>query len=115
LDELLPFTPKERINRFSCGHIIPESSLLTLAISSGPSGQPLQLTVNNRSKDNAVNEIGQIIINLCNVVKDGMIVFFASYEYMDLVIRRWKVSGMLQKIEAKKKVSFIFTFLFICF
>lgn len=55
-----------------------------------------------------IDQTGQIIANLCNVIPDGVVCFFASYPYMELVCQRWSQaeSGkILDRISKKKKVS----------
>jgi len=55
-----------------------------------------------------IDQTGQIIANLCNVIPDGVVCFFASYPYMELVYQRWSQAesgNILDRISKKKKVS----------
>jgi len=49
-------------------------------------------------------ELGQLLINLVNVVPAGMVVFFSSYNILDTVRRLWSADKTLEKIKLRKKV-----------
>jgi Rad3-related DNA helicase len=49
-------------------------------------------------------ELGQIIMNLVNIVPDGMVAFFPSYSFLAEVRSVWEASGLLAKLGLKKKV-----------
>jgi chromosome transmission fidelity protein 1 len=48
--------------------------------------------------------VGQTIVNLCNVIPDGVVCFFPSFTYLEQVHQRWTSTHMLDRIEKKKKV-----------
>jgi chromosome transmission fidelity protein 1 len=55
-----------------------------------------------------IDQTGQIIANMCNVIPDGVVCFFASYPYMELVYQRWSQTesgNILDRIGKKKKVN----------
>jgi len=45
-----------------------------------------------------------VLVNLCTIVPDGVVVFFPSYAYESQVFARWSESGLLARLEAKKRV-----------
>ena len=49
-------------------------------------------------------ELGQLLLNLVNVVPTGMVVFFSSYSILDTVRRLWSADRTLEKIGLRKKV-----------
>ncbi|CAL1531377.1 unnamed protein product, partial [Lymnaea stagnalis] len=93
-----------RIMEFSCGHVIPGRQLLPMVVSKGPTGASLDFTYQSRDKSHMIEELGRVVTNVCNVVPGGVICFFASYDYESLVYAAWEKSGVINKIEAKKKV-----------
>ncbi|KAI8071019.1 helicase C-terminal domain-containing protein [Gongronella butleri] len=104
---LFPTIPSERIHHFSCGHVIPPDHLQTLIVDKGPSGEPFVLNFSNRENAQLIDEVGRALINLSNVVPDGMVCFFSSFAYMDLVFNRWKApdsGGIYDRLNAKKKI-----------
>ena len=48
-----------------------------------------------------------MVYNISNVVPGGVVVFFPSYEYEQLVYSHWQQNGYGDKIAAKKKVCCI--------
>ena len=47
----MDYVPYERIHKFSCGHIVPQSSILTIAVSQGPSTVPFDFTFESRASN----------------------------------------------------------------
>ncbi|KAK6975607.1 ATP-dependent RNA helicase DDX11 [Biomphalaria glabrata] len=94
----------ERILEFSCGHVIPGRQLLPLVVTRGPTGVTLDFTYQTRDKPHMVEELGRVITNICNVVPGGVVCFFPSYDYENLIYTYWEKNGTIGKIETKKKV-----------
>ncbi|KAJ3184801.1 DEAD H (Asp-Glu-Ala-Asp His) box helicase 11 [Gaertneriomyces sp. JEL0708] len=51
-----------------------------------------------------ITELGRAIANLCNVTPAGIVCFFPSYDFVDLIYRRWGEQGILQHISSRKKL-----------
>ncbi|KAF9425369.1 ATP-dependent DNA helicase chl1 [Podila epigama] len=106
LSHLFPYlkgdspVPYPRVHRFSCGHVIPKENLLTLVIERSPTGLPLSLGFSERSKDEVMDAIGLALVNMLNLIPDGVVVFFVSYSYMAQALARWR-----QKVPAKGSSS----------
>ncbi|XP_034541950.1 ATP-dependent DNA helicase DDX11 isoform X1 [Notolabrus celidotus] len=95
---------EERITEFSCGHVIPPENILPLVLCSGPSGQELDFTFQNRDSPRTMDETGRILSNICNVVPGGVVCFFPSYDYARRMISHWEASGALTRLANKKKI-----------
>ncbi|KAL4229836.1 DEAD H (Asp-Glu-Ala-Asp His) box helicase 11 [Mactra antiquata] len=93
-----------RILEYSCGHVIPGEQLLPLVVSTGPTGIQLDFTYQNRNKHSLLDELGRSVINISNVVPGGVICFFPSYDYEKQVFAHWENSGVIDKLQVKKKV-----------
>ncbi|PNF28755.1 ATP-dependent DNA helicase DDX11 [Cryptotermes secundus] len=94
----------ERLTEFSCGHVIPPDSILPIALAAGPSGKQLDFSYQTRTTLIMLNELGRILVNVCNVIPAGIVCFFPSYEYEKLVSEHWTKNGVISKLERKKKV-----------
>lgn len=57
--------------------------------------------------DPKFGELGQLLLNLVNVVPAGMVVFFSSYSILDFVRKLWSADKTLEKIGLRKKVSVV--------
>ncbi|GAB1601699.1 ATP-dependent DNA helicase DDX11-like isoform X1 [Argonauta hians] len=94
----------ERILEFSCGHVIPDNNLLTIALANGPSGREMDFTFKSRNNVQTLDELGHVIVNMCNVIPGGIVCFFPSYDYENQVHNYWTTSGVLQRIANRKKI-----------
>ncbi|XP_078428985.1 RAD3-like DNA-binding helicase protein isoform X2 [Wolffia australiana] len=101
---LFPRLPADKLHIFSCNHIVPPESILPLAISQGPSGKTFDFSYASRSSPEMMEELGRFLCNVVAVVPEGIVVFFASFEYESLVYEAWKSSGILSRIEKKKLI-----------
>ncbi|CAK5284346.1 unnamed protein product [Mycena citricolor] len=98
--------PAEKVTSFSCGHIIPESNLKTIVVSKGPRGGELEYKAGKQSNESVVDELGQMLFNFASLIPKGMVVFFPSYNFLNLAKAAWRKSGILTRLEGKKQVFF---------
>ena len=96
--------PNEKILTFSCDHVIGKNNLLALACSKGPTNVELNYTFANRSLKQIVYETGQTILQYCQVIPKGIVIFFPSYDYEEFVLKQWQQMGILKMIEKIKRV-----------
>ena len=45
-----------------------------------------------------------MLLNFASIVPGGMVVFVPSYGFLNAVTQKWKTNGLLEKLNAKKKV-----------
>ncbi|XP_076825562.1 ATP-dependent DNA helicase DDX11-like isoform X2 [Clavelina lepadiformis] len=96
---------RDRVFEFSCGHVIDGAKqLLPIALSSGPSGESFEFTFEKRTSLVLVDELGRLILNMINIIPGGLVCFFPSYKYEDFVYKRWQNTGLIEKLDAKKKI-----------
>lgn len=95
----------DRVETFTCSHIIPDSNLTTLIMPQGPTGVDFTFTHERRHLNSeAFDELAIVFTNICNTVPDGVVVFSPSYHFEDALISRWKATGAFDKIDARKKI-----------
>ena len=63
---------------------------------------------------NKLDELGNQLIKLADIVPNGMVVFFVSYDYMDKVVNHFKKTNILNRLNEKKTVSEPFFLLNVC-
>lgn len=44
------------------------------------------------------------MLNLCNIIPDGLVVFFPSYAFEEQAYTTWKAAGLIDKFSTKKRV-----------
>ncbi|XP_014474402.1 PREDICTED: probable ATP-dependent RNA helicase DDX11 isoform X2 [Dinoponera quadriceps] len=92
----------DRITTFSCDHVIPKENIISNVVMRGPTGVELEFSFHNRQDTKLLDELGRTLLNLCNIVPAGVVVFFPSYKFEDAVFKHLDKSGVLSKISVKK-------------
>ncbi|KAG8067522.1 hypothetical protein GUJ93_ZPchr0005g14896 [Zizania palustris] len=101
---LFPSLSPSDIKFFTCNHIVPPESILPIAVTRGPSGMTFDFSYSSRSSLTMIEELGRFLCNVVTIVPEGVVMFFASYEYERCVYDAWVASGMISKISKKKHV-----------
>ncbi|ETI37714.1 hypothetical protein F441_16253 [Phytophthora nicotianae CJ01A1] len=104
IDQLFSSVPRENVDLFSCGHVIPPENLLGFSLASGPSQKHLEFTYSRRDDMEALDELGRILLNLSRIVPGGIVVFFPSYRFEENAVRRWLATNLYEQIQAKKAI-----------
>ncbi|KAK1593517.1 DNA repair helicase [Colletotrichum navitas] len=96
---LFPYLPESKLTTLSCGHVIPPSNLCVWTLA-GPEPGPnrdinstFEFSFQRRGEASTKSNLGMAILNMCNVVPDGVVVFFPSYGYLEEVVTAWKGVG----------------------
>ena len=74
--QLFPNHPLSSLHIFACGHVVPSSHLLLLPLPSGPSGLTLDLRHTTRSHTATMDELGQLLLNVCQAVPQVMLLIW---------------------------------------
>lgn len=99
----------DRIQEFSCGHVIPSDQLQMLILPrSRPAGPEYTMTFDKRHDRQLLLDIGESLILMCSVVPDGVVVFFSSYGYLESVLKVWEedLSGrhIMERLRSLKAI-----------
>ncbi len=92
------------LSTFTCGHVIPPNNVITSCLSTGPTSVKLDFRHSSRSSNQMIDELGRTVMNMCNVVPSGFVVFLPSYKYESQVFQRWRSTGMLSQIDRLKHI-----------
>jgi chromosome transmission fidelity protein 1 len=92
------------LTAFTCDHVVPSSNVLLECLSVGPSNCMLDFRHESRSSNTVCDEIGRALVEICRVVPCGIVVFLPSYTYEAHLVRRWKETGLLQRLQRNKTV-----------
>ncbi|PRT55808.1 ATP-dependent DNA helicase CHL1 [Wickerhamiella sorbophila] len=102
--QLFPYVPREQIEVFSCGHVIPKSSFIAQALGRGPYNVEFEFTFAKRNDTSMIAELCQAIYKISESVPAGVVVFFPSYKYLDQVLGQFKKMPEYKKLERLKKL-----------
>lgn len=90
---LFAYADPARLKTFSCGHIIPKENLIALPVAKGPGGTDFDFTYDKRNSLTMINALGDCLLQLSNIIPDGLVVFFPSYAYLEQVVLHWQMKG----------------------
>ncbi|KAL5263634.1 hypothetical protein ACHWQZ_G008861 [Mnemiopsis leidyi] len=91
------------VTLFSCGHVIPPQNLLPITLSHGEEME-LNFSFEGRKRPGILQEVGNILLQLCQVVPGGVVCFFPSYQCLTDCKTTLQRSGHLDKISKIKTV-----------
>ncbi|XP_015593947.1 ATP-dependent DNA helicase DDX11 isoform X2 [Cephus cinctus] len=94
----------ERIMSFSCDHVVPKDNIMTRIVTHGPNAKQFIFTYGERASHCLLEELSRSLINICNVVPAGIVVFLQSYTYEEVVYKYLVDQKYLNKISDKKRV-----------
>ena len=103
-EQLFSHVPKHRVDLFTCGHIVPPENLLGVAVKSGPTGVDFDFRFEHRATARQMDELGKLVANVCNSAPGGVVVFLPSYKYLDEIYAHWRKSGVIARVQQKKRV-----------
>lgn len=70
----------------------------------------MTMTTKFQARDDiaVIRNYGQLLVEMANVVPDGIVCFFTSYMYLESVVASWYEQGIIDSLQ-KKKLIFIET------
>lgn len=83
---------------------LQRQSICPLIVTRGSDQAPMSSRYNCRQDVSVVRNYGNMVIELCGVVPDGVVVFFTSYVYMEMMISMWYEMGIVNRLFEKKLV-----------
>ncbi|KYN29088.1 Regulator of telomere elongation helicase 1 [Trachymyrmex cornetzi] len=85
-------------------HIIPKNQLYIRYITQGLSGKPLKATFDQVNTWAFQDELGNLVLQVCDAVPYGVLCFFSSYKAMNTIHNRWRNNGIWDKLSNLKTI-----------
>uniref|UniRef100_A0A182SUB1 DNA 5'-3' helicase n=1 Tax=Anopheles maculatus TaxID=74869 RepID=A0A182SUB1_9DIPT len=95
---------RERVTIKSYPHVVPKDAVLPIALGRGPTGKEFLFNFANKQNVQMLDELQSTLLNICQVVPNGIVVFFSSYDFLDQFYRKLEDSGNRARLEERKKV-----------
>ncbi|KAJ5335421.1 hypothetical protein N7452_007824 [Penicillium brevicompactum] len=111
VNHLFSYLPSERLGTFSYGHVIPKTNLVAQSLTQGLMGNDFDFTYESRNSEKMIIDLGRTMATFCQVIPDGVVAFFPSYDYLSHVLSVWKkvnASGQstFDLLARKKKILY---------
>ncbi|XP_020504664.2 Fanconi anemia group J protein isoform X2 [Labrus bergylta] len=90
--------------QLEANHVINKSQVWVGTVGAGPQGRKLCATFQHSETYAFQDEVGALILHICQVVAKGVLCFLPSYKMLDKLRDRWTNTGLWEKLELKKTV-----------
>ncbi|XP_028429071.1 Fanconi anemia group J protein isoform X2 [Perca flavescens] len=90
--------------QLEANHVINKSQVWVGTVGSGPQGRKLCATFQHTETYAFQDEVGALILHVCQVVAKGVLCFLPSYKMLDKLRDRWTNTGLWEKLEQRKVV-----------
>ncbi|OLY81256.1 DNA repair helicase rad15 [Smittium mucronatum] len=87
---------------------LTRSSFLPLIVTRGSDQVSISSKFEVRNDPAVVRNFGNLLIEMCKTVPDGLVAFFPSYLYMESIVAMWNEMGILKSVY-KHKLIFVET------
>eukprot|EP00232_Nephroselmis_pyriformis_P011466 CAMPEP_0182884768 /NCGR_PEP_ID=MMETSP0034_2-20130328/19199_1 /TAXON_ID=156128 /ORGANISM="Nephroselmis pyriformis, Strain CCMP717" /LENGTH=743 /DNA_ID=CAMNT_0025017989 /DNA_START=145 /DNA_END=2373 /DNA_ORIENTATION=+ len=75
-----------------------------MVVTRGSDQLPVSTKFDMRNDSGVIANYGRMLVELATVVPDGMVAFFVSYSYMDMIVSMWNDMGILKELMQHKLV-----------
>ncbi|XP_061537622.1 Fanconi anemia group J protein isoform X4 [Phycodurus eques] len=90
--------------QLEASHVINKSQVWVGTLGVGPQGRKLCATFQYAETYAFQDEVGDLLLHLCQVVPKGVLCFLPSYKMLDKLRDRWNITGVWEKLDKQKKV-----------
>jgi DNA excision repair protein ERCC-2 len=97
--KMLNFSPVVRV---SLEMSIDRPCIAPLIVARGADQTPVSTRFEARGDVSVVRNYGALLLSLAATVPDGLVAFFPSYSYMEMIVAAWHGMGILRELETHK-------------
>ncbi|XP_030633994.1 Fanconi anemia group J protein [Chanos chanos] len=90
--------------QLEASHVISRSQVWVGTIGTGPQGRKLCATFQHAETFAFQDEVGALLLKVCQTVSRGVLCFLPSYKMLDKLRERWINTGLWEKLEDGKTV-----------
>ncbi|XP_062407727.1 Fanconi anemia group J protein [Sardina pilchardus] len=90
--------------QLEASHVIGRSQVWVGTLGTGPQGRKLCATFQHAETFTFQDEVGALLLNVCQTMGPGVLCFLPSYKMLDKLRDRWINTGLWEKLEERKTV-----------
>uniref|UniRef100_A0A3Q1G5Q8 DNA 5'-3' helicase n=1 Tax=Acanthochromis polyacanthus TaxID=80966 RepID=A0A3Q1G5Q8_9TELE len=90
--------------QLEANHVINKSQVWVGTVGAGPQGKKLCATFQHTETYTFQDEVGALLLHVCQVMAKGVLCFLPSYKMLDKLRDRWTNTGLWEKLEQQKTV-----------
>ncbi|KAF0030339.1 hypothetical protein F2P81_017070 [Scophthalmus maximus] len=88
--------------QLEANHVIKKSQVWVGTVGAGPKGRKLCATFQHAETFAFQDEVGALLLHVCQVMAKGVLCFLPSYKMLDKLRDRWTNTGLWEKLELQK-------------
>uniref|UniRef100_A0A8C9VY05 DNA 5'-3' helicase n=1 Tax=Scleropages formosus TaxID=113540 RepID=A0A8C9VY05_SCLFO len=88
--------------QLEASHVISKSQVWVGTLGNGPQGRKLCATFQHAETFAFQDEVGALLVRICQAVARGVLCFLPSYKMLDKLRERWTNTGLWEQIEQRK-------------
>nr|XP_033199258.1 Fanconi anemia group J protein homolog [Bombus vancouverensis nearcticus] len=86
------------------GHVIPKEQVYAICVPQGPNEVKLRANYQSVNSWAFQDELGAVLLDVCESVPHGILCFFSSYNVMHTQMKRWISNSIWTKITSVKQI-----------
>ncbi|KAL1459669.1 hypothetical protein WDU94_011626 [Cyamophila willieti] len=90
--------------KLEANHVIDKDQVFVGVLGQGPQNIPLQAVYKNTLGYDFQDELGRLVLGVCETVPYGVLCFLSSYSLLDKLFERWSSTGLMDEIREHKSV-----------
>ncbi|NXV74669.1 FANCJ protein, partial [Atlantisia rogersi] len=90
--------------QLEANHVIRNSQVWVGTVGAGPNGRTLRATFQHTETFEFQDEVGALLLSVCQTVGHGILCFLPSYKLLDKLKDRWLHTGLWRNLELVKTV-----------
>ncbi|XP_035010629.1 Fanconi anemia group J protein isoform X2 [Hippoglossus stenolepis] len=90
--------------QLEANHVINKSQVWVGTVGAGPQGRKLLATFQHTETYSFQDEVGALLLHVCQVMAKGVLCFLPSYKMLDKLRDRWINTGLWEKLQQQKTV-----------
>ncbi|XP_064119923.1 Fanconi anemia group J protein-like isoform X2 [Macrobrachium nipponense] len=88
--------------QLEANHVIDKNQVWVGTVGRGPTDQVLQATYQNTETWQFQDEIGRLVLSVCEAIPHGVLCFLPSYSMLNKLYERWQSTGLWDEISNRK-------------
>ncbi|XP_014204113.1 Fanconi anemia group J protein homolog isoform X2 [Copidosoma floridanum] len=90
--------------KLHANHVINPQQVYARVVPRGPTGHPLKAIYSEIQTLPFKDELGRLLIDVCQSVPHGVLCFFSSYNVLNEMLERWKSTDVYDNLEMVKRI-----------
>lgn len=95
--------PRHLLTICDCEHVIPPENM-EMFIFKRLENVDLNLIYSNKNQPETLNAIGIVLLQICQVIPNGIVCFFSSFEHITKFVKFARENGIFERIQQLKRV-----------